>query len=303
MLPDGGFVGGIRAFFCARKLGFYAIDGRYGDIVFRNRQFRNRENLGGFGIRIGGKRIFVFLRRLLWGVRPVLDDVVRPGNGRLRAIFRRQRVRTALAISRFRRLAQHLLHLAQIQPGERGGSVRGFERRQLVQRTQPQIVKELARSAEQRGTTRRVAVANDFDPAAVLEGLHDLRRNRHAADIFDVAARHGLAPGDDGKRFHHGARILGRLFRAEALKVALHAGAALETPAGGELYKLQPAVGPVALQGLQKPAHRAAVELFIIPEQLAHIGNLHRLNRAQQRGFQHEYCLAIVHRHPNSKMG
>ncbi|MNV49014.1 hypothetical protein D3C71_1409490 [compost metagenome] len=242
MLPDGGFVCGIRAFFCARKQGFYAIDRGYGCIVFRNRQFRNREilNIPCAGIR--RQRIFAF----------------RGG----------------------RALPQYLLHFAQIQPRQRGGRVRGLQRRQFIQGTQAQIIQKLARGSEQRGTTRGIAVTDHFDPAAVLERLHDLGRDRHAANVLDIAPRHRLAPGHDGQRFHHGARVLGRLLGAQALQVALHARATLKTPARRQLHELQATVGPVALQRLEQRPHRAVIELFIVSEQLAHIGKLHRLHRA-----------------------
>ncbi len=198
-------------------------------------------------------------------------------------------------------LAHHLLHFAQVQAGQRGCGLGRFQRRQFVQRAQAEVVEKLPRGAEQRRASGRVAMADDLDPSAVLQGLHDLGRHGHAAYVLDVAPGHRLAPGHDGQRFHHGAGVLGRLLGIEPFQVALHAGTTLEAPPARQLHQLQAAVGPVVLQCLQQPAQRAVVELLIVPEQLAHFGQLHGLRRAQERGFQHDYCLAIVHRHSNSK--
>ena len=46
---------------------------------------------------------------------------------------------------------------------------------------------------------------------------------------------------------------------------------------------------------------RRCCRILIVAEQLAHVGQLHRLHGAQKCGFQDAYCLAIVHRHSYSK--
>ena len=51
----------------------------------------------------------------------------------------------------------------------------------------------------------RLAIADRLDPAAILELLDDLAGHGDAADVFDVAARHRLAVGDDGERLEGGA--------------------------------------------------------------------------------------------------
>ncbi|CPN12755.1 Uncharacterised protein [Bordetella pertussis] len=190
---------------------------------------------------------------------------------------------------------------AQVQPCQRGGGLRRFQRRQLIQRAQAQVIEELAGGGEQRRPAGRIAMADDLDPAAVFQHLDDLRRHRHAADVLDVAARHGLPPGNDGQRLEHRARILGRFLGIEPLEIALHLRPALETPARSQLHQLQAALVPLRLQRFQPGAQRVVVDILVITEQLAHFGELHRLGRAQQRGFQHEYCLAIVHRHSQKK--
>src|SRR5436309_2654444 len=52
-----------------------------------------------------------------------------------------------------------------------------FERRQLLERAQPEVVEEFAGSGVQRRPARRFAVADDVDPAPGFERLHDLGRD------------------------------------------------------------------------------------------------------------------------------
>ncbi|CUI50061.1 Uncharacterised protein [Achromobacter sp. 2789STDY5608621] len=296
--PDGGIVCGNRVFFCARKRGFYAIIRRDGGAVVRNRQFRPWNT----GLHTGlGKGALPFA---------ILGDGsgIRAFDGisTLHGISALDGIRGIIGIGGINAFGgvggiRQLLHFAQVQAGQRGGGMRRFQRGQFIQRAQAEVIEELARGAEQGRTAGRVAVADDFDPAPVLQRLHDVRRHGHAADVLDIAARHRLAPGHNGQGFHHRAGILGRLLGIEPFQIALHVRAALEPPPRRQLHQLQAAIGPVVLQRFQQRAQGAVVELFIIPEQLAHFGQLHRLHRAKQRGFQHEYRLAIVHRDSNSK--
>ena len=126
----------------------------------------------------------------------------------------------------------------------RARDIQQGKRRQFVQCAQAKIVEELPRRAQQPRAAWAVTMADHFDPSAILKRLDDLRRNGHAPDILDVAARHGLAPRDDRKRLHDCARILGHPLRAEPLKEPLHAGVTLESPARGQLHQLQAARAP-----------------------------------------------------------
>src|SRR5688572_27528123 len=54
------------------------------------------------------------------------------------------------------------------------------ERRQLGERAQPEIVKESLRRRVERGPARRLAMADDVNPAPGFERLDDLRRNADA---------------------------------------------------------------------------------------------------------------------------
>src|SRR5688572_18412616 len=73
-------------------------------------------------------------------------------------------------------------------------SLRDFlERRQLLERAQPEVVEELPGGGIQRRPAGRLAVADHVDPAARLERLDDLRRHHDPAHILDVAAGDRLA--------------------------------------------------------------------------------------------------------------
>src|SRR3970282_1747583 len=73
-----------------------------------------------------------------------------------------------------------------------------LERRQLLQRAQPEVVEGGLLGGVKRRPSRRLPVPDGVDPAAALQGLDDLRGNRDAADVLDVAARDRLAVGGDG---------------------------------------------------------------------------------------------------------
>src|SRR5207253_3595808 len=144
------------------------------------------------------------------------------------------------------------------------GLLRGaFEHGELVERLEAQVVEELARRGVQRGTPRCLAMANDLDPAAVLQLLEDLRVDRDAADFFHVAARRGLAVRDDRQRFQHGARVLGRLLGMQAVEVFPHLRPALEAPARGDLHQLDAALLPVVLQLREQRLDGVGAELGV----------------------------------------
>ena len=91
-----------------------------------------------------------------------------------------------------------------------------------------------------------------LDPASILELLDDRPAHGDAPDLFDVTARDGLTVSDDRKRFHHGSRVLRRLFGVEAIQVLAHLRPALESPAARQRHQVRrPAL---ANRG---PIHRA----------------------------------------------
>ena len=75
----------------------------------------------------------------------------------------------------------------------------GVERRQVVERGQPEAFQELEARAVEDGPARRVGAALLGDEAAMEQAAHD-RVGVDAADPLDDAARDRLAVGDDGQR-------------------------------------------------------------------------------------------------------
>src|SRR6267378_2185848 len=113
-----------------------------------------------------------------------------------------------------------------------------FKWRQLFQRTQAEVVEEPARRGVEGGPARRLAVADDIDPAARFERLDDLGRDHYAADVLDIAARHRLAVGNDRERFHDGAGIARGLLRREAFDIGAKVAGGLESPAARHVDEL-----------------------------------------------------------------
>src|SRR2546430_11477214 len=138
-----------------------------------------------------------------------------------------------------------------------------LERRQLLQRAQPEIVEKLAGGGVKRRPARRLALAHGVDPAAVLQRLDDLAGNRHAADVLDVAAGHRLAVSDDGEGFHDGAGVARWLFGEQALEVRPEFGAGLEPPAAGQADQLDPAAVPFLAQLGEQVRERLGAHLVV----------------------------------------
>jgi hypothetical protein len=136
-------------------------------------------------------------------------------------------------------------------------------------------------------------VADDFDPAPVFELLQDQRIDGHAADVFHVTARHRLAVGDDGQRFQHGPRVLGRLFGVQAVEVLAHLRAALEAPAAGDVHQFDPALGPVVLKVREQRLDGVGSQFVV--EQDAQLANRQRLLRANQGGFEDALGIRRIH--------
>ena len=173
------------------------------------------------------------------------------------------------------------------------GMLRCLDHRQLVERSQAQVVEELARGGVERRATDRLAVADDLDPAAVLELLEDHRVDGHPADVLHVAAGHGLAVGNDGQRLESGARVAGRLLRVQAIQVVAHLGPALEAPAGGDVDQFQAALRPVVLHLVQQRLDGVGAEFVV--EQHAQFAQGQRLGRTDQGGFKNALRIRRIH--------
>ena len=127
-------------------------------------------------------------------------------------------------------------------------------------------------------------MADDIDPATRFQRLDDLCRDGHAADVFDVAAGHGLPVGNDGNCFHHRARVARRLFREEPLEIGLQLGAGLEAPTARQADEFDSPALPLLGDLRQELAQRIDVELAF--EQPFELDDAQRLGRGQERRFE-----------------
>lgn len=123
---------------------------------------------------------------------------------------------------------------------------------QLCQAFETQIIQKFLRCSKERRSSRRLPPAHGFDPSAVLKLLEKLRGERDAADFLDVASRHRLPVGNDGKRFHRGAGVAGRALLLETREPGHGSGRRAEAPAAvSELLEPHAAVFPEALERLE----------------------------------------------------
>lgn len=168
-----------------------------------------------------------------------------------------------------------------------------FERRQIVERLQPEIVEKLFRRRIERRTARHVTMADHLDPAAILELLHDLRIHRDAAYLLDIAARDRLAISDDRQRLEHRARIFRRLFRMQAIQIDAHRRLALKAPARRQRDKLHAAAGPRFLQFFEQRSD--CVRRHGVGKELPQIAQFERFLRADQGSLEDDLRLLGIH--------
>src|SRR3954471_22798286 len=135
------------------------------------------------------------------------------------------------------------------------------ERRKFLERPQVQVVEELARGGEDRGTAGRLAVSDHLDPCAFHQGVDGGRGDRDTADLLDVAARNRLAVRDDREGLQHRARIPRRLLLDDAVEEFLVIRLHPEAPAGGHRGELDRAAAPLELQLLEHLADVVRVDL------------------------------------------
>src|SRR6185437_1152232 len=165
------------------------------------------------------------------------------------------------------------------------GGIELGERRQLRDRGEAKIVEKRFRRRVKRGTARRFAMANRFDPLPVLERLDDVRRHGDAADRFDIAAGDRLLISDDRERFHHRARIAGRLLRGEPIEKRLHVAPPLKAPARRDLDQFHLARGPILHERVEERTDGIGIERWL--EELRQLRCRHRFAGDEQRRFEH----------------
>ena len=138
---------------------------------------------------------------------------------------------------------------------------------------------------EQRRPSGNVAVADGLDPATLFQGLDDVRVDRHAADILDVAAGDRLAVGDDRQGFQHRTRIARRFLVLQARQPGLHLRPGLEAPAVGHLHQFDAAALPLLAQLLERAAQHVGRQFLL--EHALQLGQRKRLVRRQQGRLEH----------------
>ena len=126
------------------------------------------------------------------------------------------------------------------------------QRGQLLQAGKAEVVGSCAWWRRARAT-RRLAMADDIDPAPVFELLDDLAGHDDATDVFDVASRDRLPVGDDGERLQHGAGVARRLLgcrRSRNSRISGRLWSASPRPG----HQLHAAAFPVARQLVEQGA-------------------------------------------------
>src|SRR5690606_27664826 len=94
------------------------------------------------------------------------------------------------------------------------------QRRQLVEGSQAEVVQEAPGGAEQGRPAEDFLVADDLDPAPLLERLDDAGRDGYPADLLDVPPGDRLPVGDDREGLERGPRVARRALVAQPLQVA-----------------------------------------------------------------------------------
>src|SRR5690606_6541764 len=133
------------------------------------------------------------------------------------------------------------------------------------------------------------------NPTALLEGAHDGRADRNAADLLDLAARDRLPVGDQRERLEQRARVTRWPLLPETRDDLCSAWAHLDPPAARHFHQLHTALRVVGRQQLERLLHllgRRPLAFIEVIEQL-----LHRDRPAgrQQRRFDDVFELVFVH--------
>ena len=206
--------------------------------------------------RIVQHRLFALLRRLGVGIAG-LDVVVRGLVGVVQI-----------------ELAVDLVQIANLGQG-----------RQFVEGLQIEVIEKLARGAVQRRLARHIALTDHANPVALHQGLDDVRADRHATDVFDLAAGDRLAVGDQRQRFHQRARVTRGALAPQARDPGRDIRNHLDTPAAGHLGDLDATPLVIVGQLAEHFAQGFFVRQFILFKQRQHRVQRQRAAGRQQGGF------------------
>ena len=136
-------------------------------------------------------------------------------------------------------------------------------------------------------------MTDHLHPAAIFELLDDETVHRHAANVLDVAARHGLTVGDDRQRLQRRTRVARWLLGMQPVEKLAHLGSALKAPAGGHRHQFHAALRPVELQIGEQTLDGIGAQCIV--KQHAQFAHGHGLLRADQRGFKDPFGIQRIH--------
>ncbi len=119
------------------------------------------------------------------------------------------------------------------------------QRRQVGQRGQVEVGQEFTRGRENRRAARHVAMADDLDPVAFVQGLDDAAADRDAPDVLDFGARDRLAVRDDRERLQQRARVARFALLPQAIDPCRAARAGLEAPTATDLREFNATTGVI----------------------------------------------------------
>jgi len=134
-------------------------------------------------------------------------------------------------------------------------------------------------------------------PTTRIQGFDDVAVDRHAADLFDLAARDRLAVGDQRQRFQRGAGVLGLALGPQPRYPGVHVGLHLVAETGGDLDQLHAAFGGLLAQGFQRFFDAVGRRRLFFGEQRVQLRQRQRLVGGQQRGFDDAGDELLIHRY------
>ena len=170
------------------------------------------------------------------------------------------------------------------------------QRGQLIQAFQVEVVQKLARGRIHSGTPWNIAMPDNTNPLPLMQGLDDIRANRHAADFLDFATGNRLAIGDQGQGFQQRPGILLGSF----LPQARHPGAQrlphLEAETAGDFLQFEAPTITAFGHFLKRLANSGVFGAFVLLEQLRQLRHRERFAGRQQRALDnlHQTCFRHI---------
>src|SRR5581483_8488160 len=168
-------------------------------------------------------------------------------------------------------------------------------RRQVIEALQAEIVEKLPRRPQKLRAARHIALADDADPAALEQRLHDVGIDGHAAHAFDLPAGDRLAIGDEGEGLKQRARVARRTLRPQARDLIGELAPHLHPKPRRRLLELDPAVRILGAELGELPPDVLARGPQGLTEQRREIIHGERAPRRQERRLDDILQMRIVH--------